>query len=122
MCDVKLVASHPTDLSRDQTCQHQNKSEMGNFNELASECLAVARVPHPVPVLLLPVHDQPADRGACTGGDSGLTGGDSGLTGGDRGLTGGESGQTGCDSDHTGSEADGEAAVSLSSLPHKYLD
>jgi hypothetical protein len=122
MCDVPLAASHPTDPSHDQTSPYNNRSELCNFDELPSECLTVAHVPHPVLVpALLHDHGQPADRGASIGGDSGLTGGDSGLTGGDSGLTGGDSGQPGGESGQTGGEAYGVAAVSLSFSSHKYL-
>ena len=115
LCVDNLVASHLKVLSLDQTCAYNDRSEMCNFAELPTECLAVARVPHPVPMqALLPDHDQPADRGACTGGDSGLTGGDSSQTGCDSCQTGCDSGQTGCDSGQTGGEAFGVAAVSLS--------
>ena len=116
MCDVPLVASHPTDPSHDLTSPTYSRPEICNLNELASECLSVAQVSHPVPVpALLPDHGQPVDSGVCTGGDSGLTGGDSGLTGCDSGLTG-------CDSGQTGGEAYGVAAVSLSFSSHKYFN
>ena len=106
----------PTDPSYDLTSPTYSRPETCNLNELASECLGVAHVSHPVPVpALLPDHGQPVDSGVCTGGNSGLTGGDSGLTGCDSGLTG-------CDSGQTGGEAYGVAAVSLSFSSHKYLN